>query len=140
MCFDLQGLIEDIDTHRPVCTELEQILLRVDESPESETEKKQMKSELNDVIVRFCRVDKLSQACAKHVEEVEPIAKELDENLQLVEALNYEVNAVLSERSTVVVDLRSITTEIEEVMVSSIKALRRQGVKTIVAPPHFVIS
>ena len=107
--------MEDIESHRPACEELERLLLIVHDVITSESERKQIKTEFVNAISQFHRIEKNSIDCLNFIEEIEPIAKELADNVKPVEALNSEMRAVLGEKQVVAVDLELLETEINQI-------------------------
>ena len=112
--------MEDIESNRPACEELERLLLIVHDIITSEVERKQMKTEFVNAISQFHRIEKTSIECLNFLEEIEPIAKELADNVKPVEALNSEMRAVLGEKQVVAVDLELLESEINYIEVRSI--------------------
>ncbi len=115
----LQNLHEDLLHHIPVNEALEKVTKELANFVAPGPEREQIEQELGEVTTRFDRLLKMSTDRKRHIEEIEPLAKEHFDVIKPVEELNDEVEKALKEKSATVIDLDTLEDELARLKVGA---------------------
>ena len=113
----LQGMMEDIEEHQTICERLEKALPLIEDMQIPESNKTEVRSEISNVVMQFQQITKRSVECLEFIEEIEPLAKELDESLKEVEKVSCKLNDVLLDKPTIDVNLEVLGSELTKIEV-----------------------
>ena len=109
--------MEDIEEHQTVCEKLEKTLPLIEDMQIPESNKTEVRSEISNVVMQFRQIKKRSVECLEFIEEIEPLAKELDESLKEVKNVSWKLNDVLLDKPTIDVNLEVLESELTKIEV-----------------------
>ena len=112
-------MIEDIEEKKWTADVIQHLLTEVDDMQATDAEKRLFVSEITRLGTQFQRIEKTSKECLSFIEEIEPIAKELNNSVMPVDSCNGEINDLLAERPVMDVDITVLEDELKKIEASS---------------------
>ena len=107
----------DIEEYEKICEKLEKILPLVKDMKIPDKNKTEVRSEISSVVLQFRRIQKRSEECMEIIEEIEPIAKELDGSLVEVERVSSKIHDLLLDKPSIDINLEILESELTKIEV-----------------------
>ena len=113
-------MIEDADQHQSTREKLETTLPLIENMKIPESNKKELKLEISNIIMQFDRIKKRSMECMEFIAEIEPFAKDLDDSLKEIERVSSKVSDVLLDKPNIDVNLEILESEMSKIEVGPV--------------------